>query len=194
MSQEAPAALKSLAVSRDPAPHGTAQQFADQLRPSIKDKTILITGVSPNSLGASFAEATASAQPAQLILAGRNPSKVQQTVDAIAASHPDVPVRTLKLDLASLPAVRESARELLSWDLPRIDVLVNNAGIMAVDYAVTADGFESQFATNHLGHFLFTNLIMEKLLASEAPRVVNVSSSGHRLSHIRFDDFNFDVS
>lgn len=181
-------------MTQEPAPHGTAQQLANKLRSEIKDKIILITGVSPNSLGASFAEATASAQPAQLILAGRNPTKVQQTVDAIKASNPNVAVRTLQLDLASLSAVRESARELLSWDLPRIDVLVNNAGIMAVDYARTADGFESQFATNHLGHFLFTNLILDKVLASDAPRVVNVSSDGHRLGHIRFDDYNFDVS
>lgn len=148
-------------MSQPAVPHGTAQQLADSLRSEIKGKIILVTGVSPNSLGASFAEATASAQPSQLILAGRNPSKTQQTASAIADSHPDVPLRILKLDLASLSAVREAARELLSWDLPRIDVLVNNAGIMAVDYALTVDGFESQLATNHLGHFLFTNLIME---------------------------------
>ncbi|TFK78017.1 NAD(P)-binding protein, partial [Polyporus arcularius HHB13444] len=72
-----------------------------------------------------------------------------------------------------------------------IDVLVNNAGIMATPYGKTVDGIESQFGTNHIGHFLFTNLIIPKLLESKQGRVVNVSSNGHRLSDIRWDDFNF---
>ena len=180
-------------MSQPTTPHGTAQELASQLRTEIKGKIILITGVSPNSIGAAFAAATATASPSQLILAGRNPSKTQSTADAIAASHPDLHVRTLKLDLASQASVREAAKELLSWDLPRIDVLVNNAGVMATEYALTADGVESQFATNHVGHFLFTNLIMERLLKSEAPRVVNVASDGHRMGPVRFNDYNFDV-
>ncbi|TFK86693.1 NAD(P)-binding protein, partial [Polyporus arcularius HHB13444] len=86
---------------------------------------------------------------------------------------------------------RKAAAEVLSWPEP-IDVLVNNAGIMATPYGKTVDGIESQFGTNHIGHFLFTNLIMPKLLESkQGPRVVNVSSNGHRLSDIRWDDFNF---
>lgn len=180
-------------MSQSTTPHGTAEQLASQLAAEIKDKAVLVTGVSPNGLGAAFATAIATANPSTLILASRNPSKTQQTADAIAASHPDITQHILKLDLASQSSVREAARELLSWDLPRIDVLVNNAGVMATDYALTADGVESQFATNHLGHFLFANLIMGRLLASEAPRVVNVSSDGHRLGPVRFVDYNFDV-
>ena len=73
-------------------------------------------------------------------------------------------------------------------------MLVNNAGVMATGYALSQEGIESQFVANHLGHFLFTNLIMPKLLTAEAPRVVAVASDGHRLSPIRWDDLNFDVS
>jgi NAD(P)-dependent dehydrogenase (short-subunit alcohol dehydrogenase family) len=161
----------------------------------IKDKVILTTGVSPGGLGAYFVAAVAEAKPQLLILAGRNTAKGQQTADALTAQHPDVKVRILELDLGSLAAVRKAAATVNGWtDVEHIDVVVNNAGIMAVDWAKTPEGFESHFGTNHLGHFLFTNLIIGKLLASQAPRVVNVSSNGHRLSPIRFADFNFRVS
>lgn len=173
----------------------TAAELVADLTARIKGKVILTTGVSPGSLGATFAEAIAKAQPAVLILAGRNPAKVDETAKAITATHPGVNVRTLTLDLGSLAKVREAATEVNSWeDVKHIDVLVNNAGIMATEYTRSLDGFESQFATNHLGPFLFTNLIMDKILASHKPRVVNVSSDGHRLHPIRFFDYNFSVS
>lgn len=160
----------------------------------IKDKVVLTTGPSPTSIGATFVEAIARAQPALIILAGRNLSKLRKTADAISQKQPQVPVRLLQLDLGSLAAVREAAAEVKSWDdVPHIDVLVNNAGIMATKFALSPDGFENQFATNHLGHFLFTNLIMDKVLASRSPRVVNVSSDGHRLGPIRWADYNFRV-
>lgn len=165
-----------------------------ELAETIKGKVILTTGVSPGGLGAHFVNAVASAEPGLLILAGRNAVKVQQTADSLAKAHPGVKTRTLRLDLASLAAVREAAAEVNSWDdVPAIDVLVNNAAIMAVGYSVTRDGFESQFGTNHLGHFLFTNLIMGKILAAPRPRVVSVSSSGHRFGPVRFGDFDFHV-
>ncbi|KAF9877236.1 short-chain dehydrogenase reductase family [Colletotrichum karsti] len=139
----------------------------------IKGKTILVTGVSPGGLGAVFAEAVAAAAPATLILAGRNTAKVQQTADSIAASHPSVAIKPLELDLGSFKGVRKAAETVNGWgDVPHIDVLVNNAGIMAVPFALTEDGFENQFGTNHLGPFLFTNLIIGKVLAAPAPRVV----------------------
>ncbi|BCS20892.1 putative short-chain dehydrogenase [Aspergillus puulaauensis] len=170
----------------------TAEELAGHFPAEIKDKVVLTTGPSPTSIGATFVEAIARAQPALIILAGRNPSKLQKTADAISQKQPQVPVRLLQLDLGSLAAVREAAAEVKSWDdVPHIDVLVNNAGIMATNFALSPDGFENQFATNHLGHFLFTNLIMGKILASRSPRVVNVSSDGHRLSPIRWADYNF---
>ena len=74
-----------------------------------------------------------------------------------------------------------------------IDILINNAAIMACPFAKTADGIESQFGTNHIGHFLLTNLIMERLIAGRGTRIVNVSSSGHRMSDVELDDWNFEV-
>ncbi|KAF7551512.1 hypothetical protein G7Z17_g4949 [Cylindrodendrum hubeiense] len=161
----------------------------------ISGKIILTTGVTPNSLGHIFTSAVAAASPALLILAGRNAAKLQQTADAIAAAHPGARTRNLVVDLSSLASVRKAAGEVNSWaDVPRVDVVVNNAGVMAVDFALTPDGFETQFAASHIGHFLLTNLIMDKILASESPRVVNVSSDGHRLGPIRWADPHFSAS
>jgi NAD(P)-dependent dehydrogenase (short-subunit alcohol dehydrogenase family) len=173
----------------------TGDQLVQDFASQIKGRVILTTGVSPGGLGAFFVETIAKAQPAFLILAGRNPAKVQKTADTITAAHKGVKVRVLELDLESLKQTREGAANVNSWtDVPHIDVLMNNAGIMACDHGKSPEGFEKQFATNHLGPFLFTNLLIEKLLAANKPRVVNVSSDGHRLSAIRFDDYNFSVS
>lgn len=149
----------------------------------------------PGSLGSYFVQCIAAAEPSCLILAGRNRSKIQQTAEEIKASHPSVETRLLEVDLSSLASVRQAAAQINSWeDIPAIDVVVNNAAIMATEYALSAEGVESQFATNHLGPFLLTNLIMGKVLAARSPRVVMVASDGHRLSGIRFTDYNFDVS
>jgi NAD(P)-dependent dehydrogenase (short-subunit alcohol dehydrogenase family) len=174
----------------------------------IKGKVVLCTGVSPGTMGAAFVEGIACASPALLILAGRNVAKTQQTADAITAAAAQqqqqqqgkrteaVAVRTLELDLGSLASVRAAAAQVNGWaDMPRLDVLVNNAGVMAIEWSPSSpEGYDGQFVTNHLGHFLFTNLVMPKLLQSPAPRVVNISSNGHRLSPVRFEDWNFQVS
>lgn len=170
----------------------TADELVKEYAAELKGKVVLTTGVSPSGLGAAFVAAIAKGEPSLLILASRNTAKIEQTAEAIKAANPKVAVRSLKLDLGSFAAVREAAGVVNGWDdVPEIDILVNNGGIMATDYAVTADGIESQFATNHLGHFLFTNLIIGKLLKSSSPRVVNVSSDGHRLNPIRWADYNF---
>lgn len=172
----------------------TADDVIQDVADRIAGKVVLTTGVSPSGLGAAFCQAIAKASPQLLILAGRSPERVQETASAITSQYPNVAVRTLTLDLASLAQVREAAEQVNAWDdVDRIDVLVNNAGIMAKPFELV-DGIESQFLTNHLGPFLFTNLIMDKLLKSKSPRVVCVSSDGHRLSHIRFEDYNFEVS
>ncbi|KAJ5621163.1 hypothetical protein N7510_005147 [Penicillium lagena] len=159
----------------------------------IKGKTILATGVTPGTLGGFYVQSIAFAKPEHIILAGRNSIKLEQCAAEITAKNPEVKVHTLQVDFSSLKNAREAAKQVNSWDdIPVIDVLVNNAGIMAVEYKLSEDGVESQFATNHLGPFLFTNLILGKVLKSEAPRVVMISSDGHRLSPIRFYDYNFD--
>ncbi|KAK5997384.1 Short-chain dehydrogenase/reductase prx1 [Cladobotryum mycophilum] len=167
-------------------------ELATKHSDKIKDKVILITGASPGSLGAAFVENLTPHQPALLIIAGRNEAKNKQTIDQLQQKYPGTKGRSLTLDLLSLAVVRKAAEEVNSWnDVPQIDILVNSAGIMATNWSMSIDGFESQLAVNHLAHFLFTNLIMNKILKSPAPRVVSVSSDGHRLSPIRFYDYNF---
>jgi NAD(P)-dependent dehydrogenase (short-subunit alcohol dehydrogenase family) len=172
----------------------TASELATDFTASITGKIILVTGVSPGGLGAAFVTAIAKASPSLLILAGRSITKTSETASTLQKLYPNVQTRILELDLGSLASVHRAAEKVNSWtDVPAIDVLVNNAGIMAVEYGLSPEGTESHFAMNHLGHFLLTNLVMGKIRRSEAPRVVNVSSDGHRLSAVRFDDVNFDV-
>ena len=170
----------------------TATQVAVDLSFEIKGKVVLTTGVSPGSLGAFFVSTVAKHSPKLIILAGRDFSKLRDVVAAITAdpASSKVATRLLKLDLASQAQIRRAAKEVLAY-AENIDVLVNNAGIMATPYSTTADGLEMQFGANHIGHFLFTNLIMPKLLTSPVPRVVSVTSDGHRLSPIRWDDYGF---
>ncbi|CAI6338892.1 unnamed protein product [Periconia digitata] len=181
---------------------GTATSYNDQTNATqvaadnasnIAGKIVLTTGVSPGGTGAFFVETIAKYKPQLLILAGRSATKIQQTADKIKAdpAAEGVQVRTLVLDLGSQRQVREAAKEVLAYPEDRIDVLVNSAGIMAGPHRTTEEGIELQFGTNHIGHFLFTNLIMEKILKSKTPRIVNVSSNGHRFSRVRFDDYNW---
>ncbi|KAL8785851.1 MAG: hypothetical protein Q9195_008475 [Heterodermia aff. obscurata] len=173
----------------------TADTIVKDLCSEISGKVVLTTGVSPGGLGAVFNEYIVSAKPKLLILAGRNPSKNQATANTLLQKSPDANIRVLQLDLESLTQIREAASAVNSWpEVPCIDVLVNNAGIMACDYARTDEGLERQFAVSHVGPFLFTNLVIEKVLASPSPRVVNVSSDGHRLSYMRWPDIGFSVS
>lgn len=161
---------------------------------NIAGKTVLTTGVTQGGLGATFVEAIAQYKPRLLILAGRSAEKVQATVQKIKSNpkSSDVEVRVLELDLAGQKSVRQAADTVLGWkDVDHIDVLVNSAGIMAGPYKTTQEGIENQFGSNHIGHFLFTNLIISKILASPSPRVVSVASDGHRFGGVRFDDWNF---
>lgn len=170
-----------------------ASTIAAENSSHIAGKVVLTTGVTQGGLGATFVEEVAKHSPALLILAGRSPSKVQATVDKIKSNpaSANVQVRILRLDLSSQQQVREAAKEVLNYQEDCLDVLVNSAGAMGGPYRTTPEGIEMQFGTNHIGHFLFTNLIMPKILASKTPRVVNVSSVGHRFSGVRFDDPNF---
>lgn len=130
--------------------------------------------------------------PELLILAGRNLSKLHETIAKIKSINSSVQTLAVVVDLQSFTSVREAAKEICS-KTSHIDILVNNAGIMAPPYSKTDDGIESTFQSNHLSHFLLTNLLMEKLLAAKEPRVVIVSSDGYRLGHVRFNDYNFHV-
>ncbi|KAI9742842.1 MAG: hypothetical protein M1818_003571 [Claussenomyces sp. TS43310] len=172
-------------------PKTTGQGVAQDNAHAIRGKVILVTGVTPGGLGARFAEVIAKHQPKLIILAGRNVEQAGKTAAAVEAAGPGVATRVLKLDLSSQQQVREAGKEVNAYE-EAIDVLVNNAGIMAAPYTKTQDGLESQLGTNHIGHWLFTRLIIDKILASPHPRIVNVSSDGHRFSPIRWYDYNFD--
>jgi NAD(P)-dependent dehydrogenase (short-subunit alcohol dehydrogenase family) len=100
-----------------------------------------------------------------------------------------VKAEILEMDLGSFASVRNAAKKL---DVT-IDVLINNAGIMAIPYGKTADGFEKQFGVNHLGHFLFTNLLLKEGRIRDRGRIVVVTSDGHRLSDMIWEDPGFQV-
>ncbi|KAK4057270.1 hypothetical protein OIO90_001767 [Microbotryomycetes sp. JL221] len=168
----------------------TGSEVAKHFAAHIKGKNVLITGASPGGLGAEMARILAPYEPGLLVLAGRSQAKLDDCTRAIKQSNSQASVKTLILDLASLQQTREAAKEFLSWNV-QLDVLCNNAGIMAVPKrTLTQDGFESQLHTNHIGHFLFTNLIKHRF--KQGARIVNVSSHGHRNGSFRFDDPNFD--
>ncbi|KAF2122595.1 hypothetical protein BDV96DRAFT_481511 [Lophiotrema nucula] len=170
-----------------------AKAFANE----IEGRIVLITGVSPESIGSSTALAIASQAPSLLILASRTQSKLDEVVKSIKDAHPDANVKTVLLDLMSQEAVKKAAAEVQQLT-DKIDVIINNAAVMNLTRKFTAEGIEAQFGANHIGHFLFTNLLLPQLLSassSNAPgatRVVNLTSLGHRLSPVRFHDYNFD--
>lgn len=154
----------------------------------------MITGTSADGLGAQTALDLAQAKPANLVLLARNASKVQPVIDQIANISPSTRVAFVPVLLDDIDSVRKAAAEV-SKHLPggTIDILINNAGIMAVPYSKTKLGVESQFATNHLGHFVLTQRLMPLIKAAgKTARVVNLSSSGHLICPLRPNDINFD--
>ncbi len=122
-----------------------------------------------------------------VVLGCRDERKAGQAASEIRAAAPGADVRLVHLDLASLGSVRQAADEILA-DCPRLDLLINNAGVMYVPYQRTEDGFELTFGTNHLGHFALTGLLLPRLLATPGARVVTVSSVAHRYGKMHFDD------
>lgn len=142
-------------------------------------RTALITGPSPGGLGFHTALQLAR-HGAHVVLAGRNQAKVRTSADEIRAEVPGAEVSELELDLADLTAVRRSAAEAARFG--DLHLLINNAGIMAPPHRLTPDGFESQFATNHLGPFLLTGLLLPQLAAAGGARIVTVSSLLHRIA------------
>lgn len=129
---------------------------------------------------------------AHVVLGVRNVEKGNAALARIVAAQPGADVTLAELDLASLDSVRAAAAALRD-SYPRIDLLINNAGVMWTPKQVTADGFEMQFGTNHLGHFALTGLLLDHLLDVRGSRVVTVSSIGHRIrAAIHFDDLQWE--
>jgi protochlorophyllide reductase len=153
--------------------------------PSLSGRVAVVTGASG---GIGLETATVLAQRgATLVLACRDQGRADQAADRIRSAAPGADVRFVQLDLASLHSVRQAAGEILaSW--PRLDLLINNAGVMYVPFQRTEDGFELTFGTNHLGHFALTGLLLPRLLETQGSRVVTVSSVAHRYGEMHFDD------
>jgi len=161
--------------------HWTEQDIPDQT-----GKTIVITGAS-SGIGEAAALALA-AKGADLVLAVRDESKGEAARAKILKATPAANVTISLIDMASLASIRAFAERTQS-SLAKIDVLLNNAGLgLQSARAVTADGFERQFGTNHLGHFALTGLLIPTLLRAPAPRVVAIASIAHRRGAIDFDD------
>ncbi|KAJ5199507.1 hypothetical protein N7491_011286 [Penicillium cf. griseofulvum] len=156
----------------------------------VSGKTFVITGASHGGLGAHTALYLATANPAEIILLGRSKEKISPVMKEISEASPSTIVRFIKIDLMSCASVSAAAAEI-NATVSKIDVLINNAGIMGVSFALTAENVESHLGANHIGHFLLTNLLVPKLEASGGARIVNVSSAMYQFSPVLFDDYNF---
>jgi len=165
------------------------------LENKLQDKVFLVTGVSAG-IGSETLRA--------LYLTGatvygtvRDVQKGQKVVDDILANNKsDGKIELIEIDLNSLDSVRKGAEDFLKKSGGKLNLLINNAGIMAVPFSKTKDGFESQFGVDHIAHFLLFQLVKDALLNSATPeypsRVVNVASSGHKMGQVRVDDYNFE--
>ena len=160
--------------------HWTTSDIPDQT-----GRTAVVTGAN-TGLGYETAAALAR-RGAGVVLAVRNLDKGKAAADLITRANPGADVSVQELDLTSLASI-ESAADQLRATHDRIDLLINNAGVMMTPKANTQDGFELQFGTNHLGHFAFTGRLLDRLLETPGSRVVTISSLGHRFGRIRFDD------
>ncbi|MEO6144981.1 MAG: oxidoreductase [Dermatophilaceae bacterium] len=160
----------------------------DQM-PDQSGRRVVVTGAS-SGLGEITARELAR-KGAQVVLAVRNASKGEASAQRIRGAIPGALVEVAELDLSSLESVRAFAAGLLAQS-PTLDLLVNNAGIMMTPENRTADGYELQLGTNHLGHFALTGLLLEALGRGTGPRVVTVSSIAHKGGQIHFDDMQLE--
>lgn len=159
--------------------------------PDQSGRTVVITGA---NAGVGFETALAlAARGARVVLAVRDVDRGEAAASRIRSHVPDADLDVQKLDLASLTSIHAAAEDLRSR-YSTIDLLINNAGVMTRSRSTTADGFEIHFGTNHLGHFAFTGLLVDRIVAAPGSRIVTVSSPGHRYPRtgIRFDDVQWE--
>ncbi len=152
--------------------------------PNLTGRRVIVTGAN-SGLGLETARALAQ-HGATVTMAVRNVEKGEQALDLVRRAGADATVA--ELDLASLASVRSFAEAWSASNPDGLDLLINNAGVMAIPRRTTADGFEMQLGTNHLGHFALTGLLLPALVAQPGSRVVTVSSQAHRMGRMRFDD------
>jgi len=189
MSRETPtdAAGAAGATAAGATAAGTARTvvWTEAEVPDQSGRTAVITGAN-TGIGFEAARVLA-ARGAHVVLACRDTGRAGAAADRITAAAPGADIGIARLDLASLASVRDAAGELRSR-LGRIDLLINNAGVMMPPYTLTADGFELQFGVNHLGHFALTGLLLDRLARVPGARVVTVSSNNHRTGQVNFAD------
>lgn len=155
----------------------------------LSGKVCVITGAS-SGLGREASRALAAAG-ARVVLAARDPAALAEAARWIATEVPGAHTSTVELDLTSLASVRAAAGAIRAI-APAIDVLMNNAGVMFTPFGRTHDGFEMQIGTNHFGHFELTRLLVPQLAAARGARIVHLSSGGHVMGDVDFDDPNWE--
>ncbi len=165
----------------------TAEEVVDGL--DLSGQVFMITGTT-SGLGEESARVLA-ARGAQVAMLARDPQKNLEAAERIRSSVPDADLSTHQLDLSDLASVARFSAEAAD-EFDRIDVLMNNAGVMCCPFGRTADGFEMQFGTNHLGHFALTVQLLPLIRQADKPRVVTLSSGGHRISDVDLEDPNFE--
>ena len=154
--------------------------------PDQTGKTVFITGAN-TGLGYEAAKVLAG-KGARVIIGCRSKDKATKASKSILAEHPAADVAVVELDLGDLASVKKAAAVVAKE--PKLDVLINNAGIMIPPYELTRDGFESQFGVNHLGPFALTGLLLEKLRGTPDARIVSTASIAHKRGKIHFDDIS----
>jgi NAD(P)-dependent dehydrogenase (short-subunit alcohol dehydrogenase family) len=165
------------------------QVWTSQDIPNQSGRVAIVTGATS---GTGFEAAKALAgRGATVILACRNVVKAADALERIQRVHPGARVEVQRLDLGSLKSVRAAAAAIRERH-DRLDLLLNNAGVMIPPYGKTGDGFETQIGTNHFGPFAFTGLLLDRLLATPGSRIVTMSSVAHRSGRIDFEDLHFE--
>lgn len=170
--------------------HTTGEEVAERLSDRIVGKTIIVTGGTWGGIGSETIRVLLKYGAGLVIFTGRRESALNDTISNIKTELPNADIKGVIMDLTSFDSVRTAAREIIKIT-DKIDILINNAGAISNDYKTTPDGFEYDFATNHLGPFLFTGLLIDHLLKSDEPRIVNVASIASIFAPILFDDINF---
>lgn len=165
--------------------------FRAQDVPSLAGKTVIVTGAN-SGIGFEAARVLAE-RGADLIMACRSSERGEAAAQRIRSAAPEARIEVRPLDLASLAAVREFAR-WFNDSRSALQLLLNNAGLMAIPRQTTVEGFEMQLGVNHLAHFALTGLVLGKLLATPGARVVNVSSQAHLIGRMRWDDLDGERS
>ncbi|MEJ2447628.1 MAG: oxidoreductase [Anaerolineales bacterium] len=157
--------------------------------PDLSGKVVIVTGAN-SGIGLEASRELAR-KGAEVVMACRNQGKAEAAIQQIQEDLPQAKLEYIHLDLADLASVKKFAADFKSrYD--RLDVLLNNAGIMMVPYQKTADGFESQLGTNHLGHFALTGSLIDLILKTPGSRVVNISSNAHYAGEMDFDNLQYE--